>query len=76
MRRVMGSVSALSRAIKRRVSCVPDQAGQKQDLPQIVRSRADDSFHWQTQPPIDLGCVHQGGVRVGPDERYRRVVAE
>ncbi len=22
------------------------------------------------------GCVHQGGVRVGPDQRYRRVVAE
>ncbi|BBX66946.1 RelA/SpoT domain-containing protein [Mycolicibacterium psychrotolerans] len=23
-----------------------------------------------------VGCVHQGGVRVGPDQRYRRVVAE
>ena len=25
---------------------------------------------------IGAGCVHQGGVRVGPDQRYRRVVAE
>ena len=23
-----------------------------------------------------LGCVQQSGVRVGPDQRYRRVVAE
>ncbi|BBX84169.1 DUF732 domain-containing protein [Mycolicibacterium aubagnense] len=30
----------------------------------------------ELQYPRGPGCVHQGGVRVGPDQRYRRVVAE
>lgn len=40
--------------------------------------RGESVGTWLDFPLIDadLGCVHQGGVRVGPDERYRRVVAE
>ncbi|BCI51700.1 hypothetical protein NIIDNTM18_09780 [Mycolicibacterium litorale] len=29
-----------------------------------------------TKDNVVEGCVHQGGVRVGPDQRYRRVAAE
>ena len=30
----------------------------------------------ERQALVDIGCVQQSGVRVGPDLRYRRVVAE
>mgnify|MGYP002651605339 CR=1 FL=1 len=37
---------------------------------------AGGAFRRYDETTAELGCVHQGGVRVGPDQRYRRVVAE
>ena len=62
-----------------------------QDLAHALRGDSDshslDEVAGETQHLLDemtpsvsnnvaQGCVHQGGVRVGPDQRYRRVVAE